>query len=159
MATTVVGDIIDIEHSTDGGSTYSVIGKTRGTVSINPNNSLAESSQHSSLQQDKDPVSEAWTIEFENRIVSDLGGLEEAGLYSSGDSELVGSAVSGSTEQIRITIYENEADKTGGTIKMAFETTDYIAELTSLDVEEDDYSIAGITIHSLERVGVPNTTA
>lgn len=156
----VTGDIIDIEHSGDDGTSWTVVGKTRGTVTWSPNTNVAESGDHSSLQQDKRATSEAWEIAIEGLIQSTLGGLDTLGLYDSGNSELVGSvdAPKSGQEQLRVTVYDDAAAKSGGTEKLQLHTEDYIAVLDDFNIEEDDFSTYALTVHSRERPTVDATS-
>lgn len=153
MANTVSGGIIDIEHSNDGGSSYTVVGKTRGTVSWSPNTNVAESSNdHSSKHADRAAVGEAWEVSFEGKILSTLGALDALGLYDSANSEMDGShdVAAGSSEEFRVTVYEDEDAKAGGTVTLQLSLADYLILLSDWSMEPDGFHTWECTIHARE---------
>lgn len=157
----VTGDIIDIEQTSDGGTSWTVVGKSRGTVSWSPNTNVAESGDHSDLQQNKSATSEAWEIAIEGLIQSTLGGLDTLGIYDSTSGELAGSVGRGSGDgyELRITVWEDEAAKSAGAgnENLQLSTTDFLAVLDDFNVEEDDFSTYSLTVHSRERPTVDAT--
>lgn len=156
MSNTIAGGIIDIEHSGDGGTSYTVVGKTQGSVSWGPNTNVAESGDHSTIHQDKKATTEAWEVSFEGKILSTLGGLQTLNLYDG--SSILGShdVEASSSEQFRVTVYEDATAKSNGNFKIQMETTDYLAILDDFNIEDEDFSTQSLTIHSRERPQVSN---
>lgn len=159
MANTVTGGIIDIEYCEDTSAstpTYVKVGETRGSVSWAPNVEMATSGDHSKLQQDKAPISEAWQLEFEGKILSTLGGLETLGLYDSTAEEFAGqvNVRAGENQEFRVTVYDDQAAKDGGTHLLQISTADFIVVLNDWTLEEDDFSNWSAAIHSRTRPSV-----
>lgn len=153
MANTVSGGIIDIEHSNDGGSSYTVVGKTRGTVSWSPNTNVAESSNdHSSKHSDRAAVGEAWEIGFEGKVLSTLGGLDSLGVYDSANSEMDGShdVPASSSEEFRVTVYEDADAKDAGTVTLQITVADYLLLLSAWNMEPDGFHTWECTVHARE---------
>lgn len=157
MADSLVGDIIDIEHTDDHTAstpTWNKVGKTTDTVEISPNNEVAERRHHEDKQMDKTAVSESWEITFSSDIVTGTAQLETLDLIDTTTYELKGSADSRETgntaDAITITAYDSEADKEAGTVKWELGTSDYVIVVDSGELAVEDYSTREMIIHSRE---------
>lgn len=158
MGNTLIGDIIEIEHTDDhtaSSPTWDLVGKTTDSVEISPNTETASQRPHSSRQQDKAAISEAWEIAFAANIVTGTAQLETLGAIDSNSYELQGSVDSNETENtgdaLQVTIYEDEAAKSSDTIKYQLATTDYLLVIGSGEISVEDFSTRDFTIHSRER--------
>lgn len=157
MSDAVSGGIIDIEHSSDlsvSDPTFTVVGKTKGSISWSPNTDVAESSDdHSTLHADKAAVGAAWEVTFSGKILSTLGGLETLGLYDS-TNEVMGEYVDqvpSDDEGLRITVYEDADAKDAGTVTLQIgPEDDYVLVLSDFSIEADGFSVWECTLHVRE---------
>ena len=158
MSDTIVGGIIEIEHTDDhtvASPTWTLVGKTTDTVEVSPNTETTSQRDHSSTQQEKTSVSEAWEIGFTANVVTGTAQLETLGVIDTATYELQGSADSRETgntaDAIQITVYEDEAAKAAGTPKWQVATTDYLLQVESGEVSVEDFSTRDFTLHSRKR--------
>jgi len=153
MAQTVSGGVIDIEYSDDISdpetAEYTVAGKTRGTVSYDPNTDIAESDDdHSSRDSDKAAVGRAWEMEFESKVLSTLGGMETLGLYEDGEVKDSVDVRPADDAGLRVTVYKDESAQEDGDHLLQFgPQDDFLLELDSLDIEPDGFSAWEAAIH------------
>jgi hypothetical protein len=155
MADTLVGDIIDIEHTDDHTAstpTWNKVGKTTDTMEIAPNVETASRRHHEDFQMDKAAVSEAWEITFSADIVTGTAQLETVDLIDTSSYELQGyadSRESGNTaDAITITGYASEADKASSTVKWELGTSDYLITVGTGELNVEDFSTREFVIHS-----------
>ncbi|MDT3434687.1 hypothetical protein [Haloarcula sp. 1CSR25-25] len=158
MAETLVGDIIEIEHTDDHSAstpTWNKVGKTKDTVEIAPETEVADVRHHEDFQRDKTATSEAWEISFAADIVTGTAQLETIDLIDTSTYELKGYADSRETgntaDAITITVYDNEADQADNTVKHEVGTTDYVIIADSGEMAVEDYSTREFVIYSRER--------
>lgn len=157
MADTLIGDIIDIEHTDDhtaSSPTWNKVGKTKDTVEISPNNEVAEVRHHEDKQMDKTATSESWEVSFSSDIVTGTAQLETVDLIDTTTYELKGSADSRETgntaDAITITAYDSEADKSNNTVKWELGITNYVIVVDSGELAVEDYSTRELVIHARE---------
>lgn len=160
MAESLVGDIIEIEHTDDHTATtpqWDLVGKTKDTVEVSPNTEVAEVRHHGQYAMDKAPVSESWEIGFSTDIVTGTAQLQTLGLINETTQELKGSADSreggGTAEAIRITVYATEEDAAAGagSEKYQLATPDYIIAVDTGEIGVEDFSTREIVVHSRVR--------
>jgi len=155
MADTLVGDIIDIEHTDDHTAStpaYNRVGKTFDTVEIAANVETAERRYHEDFQMDKAAVSEAWEITFSADIVANEAQLKTLDLIDSSSYEIQGYAdtreSANTADAITITAYASEADKASNTVKWKLGTSDYLLTVGSGEVNIEDQSTRDFLIES-----------
>jgi hypothetical protein len=155
MAETLVGDIIDIEHTDDHTAstpTWNKVGKTTDAMEIAPNVETASRRHHEDFQMDKAAVSEAWEITFSSSIVTGTAQLETVDLIDTSSYELQGYADTresgNAADAITMTAYASEADKASGTVKWETGTSDYLLTVGSGEVNVEDFSTREFVIHS-----------
>ena len=164
--TTVAGDVIDIEYTADASATapvYNLVGKTSGEVSYGSNVEAADVKLHESQQLDKSVTSEAWEIEFAKLIQSTLASLRTLGLVGPND-EMKGysdSRENGDPDpQLRITVYDSQADKDSGNDKWQITIGDFVIVDSEGAIPGDDYATRSFVVHARERpVYAGNLTA
>lgn len=155
MAESLVGDIIEIEHTDDhtaGTPVWNKVGKTKDTVEVSPNTEVAEIRHHESYAMDKAPVSESWEIGFSADIVTGTAQLETLGLIDTNNYELLGSVDSregtNTADAITVTVYATEADASAGNVKYEIGTNDYIIAVDTGEIGVEDFSTREMVIHS-----------
>lgn len=158
MARSIVGDIIEIEHTDDytvASPTWNVVGKTTDSVEVAPNVDVAEARRQGSNQKDKAATGEGWEIGFTADIVTGTAQLETLGAIDTTNYELKGSVdsreSSATAPALQVTIYDNEADKSSGTVKWQIATSDYLLIVGSGELTVEDFSTRDFTIHSRMR--------
>ena len=154
----IVGDIIEIEHTDDHTATtpvWNLVGKTTDQVEVSPNTSTTDQRVHGSNQRDKAATDEAWEIAFTADIVTGTAQLETLDAIDTSTYELKGSVDSNDTgntaDAIQITVYEDQAAKDAGTVKWQIATSDYLLVIGSGQLTVEDYSTRDWTIHSRMR--------
>jgi hypothetical protein len=154
----IVGDIIEIEHTVDHTATeptYNLVGKTTDSVSLSPNTNTTEQRVTNELQLDKAATSEGWEVGFTADIVTGTAQLETLGAIDTTSYELKGHVDSRETDNIadaiQITVYETEADRDAGTPKWQVATSDYLLVVDSGELSVEDYSTRDFVIHSRMR--------
>ena len=154
----VAGDIIEIEHTDDTTATaptFTLIGRTADTIELSPNAETADRRHHGSLQLDKAVTSEAWEITFSKDVTISVGGEEALGLYDATTGEMRGHydtrTGTGANEAIQITVYENETQRSAGTVKYQLGIDEYIVVADSAELAVDDFSTSELVIHALTR--------
>lgn len=158
MADSIVGDIIEIEHTDDHtvtSPTWNLVGKTTDQVEVSPNTSTTDQRVHGSKQRDKAATDEAWEIAFTADIVTGTAQLETLDAIDTSTYELKGSVDSDDTgntaDAIQISVYEDEAAKASNTVKWQVATSDYLLVVGSGQLNVEDFSTRDWTIHSRQR--------
>lgn len=158
MATSLVGDIIEIEKTDDHTATdptWDVVGKTTDTVEISSGTETAESRVHGQYAQLVNAISELWEISFSAHVVTGTAQLEALGLIDTTDYDLKGHVDSQETGDtapaIKVTAYANEADQSSGTVKWDLATYDYLLITETANVQVEDYSTRDFTLFSRHR--------
>ena len=158
MPDKIVGDIIEIEHTPDhtaSSPTWTLVGATTDTVEVSPNTETTSGRDHSSKQQDKSAISEAWEIAFTRNIVTGVAQLQTLGLIDDSTYELKGSVdtrnSSNTADAIQITVYADEAAKSAGNAKYQIATSDYLLQAEAGELSVEDFSTQDFTVHSRER--------
>ena len=158
MADSIVGDIIEIEHTDDhtaSSPTWNLVGKTKDTVEMSPETEVADARHHGEFNRDKTATSEAWELSFSADIVTGTAQLETLGLIDTSSYELRGHVDSDETsnanDAVSITVYDNESDRDDGTVKWEAATDDYVIVVDSGEVATEDFSTREFVIHSRRR--------
>lgn len=152
----VVGDIIEIEHTDDyeaSTPTWTLVGKTTDTIEIAPNVEIADSRIHEQFVRDKAASSSAPEVTFSRHIVSPPGTMEALHLQDTTDYEM--SFYSDTrqndtnAEALRITVYDSEADRDADNVKKQWAFPAYILLVDSGEIAIEDFSTWEMVLHCL----------
>ena len=159
--TPLVGDLIEIEHTSDFSATaptWNVVGHTTDTIEPSPNVETAEIRQHGEFMMDQNAVSEAWETTFSKKITSGPGALDILGLigdnfelYGYHDTREAAAAGNAPNEALRVTVYANVEARASGTVKYQLGFTDYILSRGDGEIAVEDFSTLELTIFSRSR--------
>jgi hypothetical protein len=155
MADSLVGDIIEIETTDDHTAstpTWTLVGKTKDTLTLSPNTEVAETRHHGAFAMDKAAVSEAWEMAFSADIVTGTAQLETLDLINTNTYELQGYAdsreLSAANPAITVTAYASEADASNDNVKWEVGTSNYLVTVDSGEIGVEDFSTREMVIHS-----------